>query len=171
MNERQTFVLAERALRAVVEQIDADQWDQIVPDAWVRHPDATLRDVVNYHAYDDAWVPDVLAGRTAAEVGKRYDGDLLGADPRASFAAISETAIAAVEGFDVPDRIVHLSTATIRPASTSRISPSSAVCARTTWPGSSARTRPCPRSSCTGCGTRSRRSPRSGASSACWGPR
>jgi uncharacterized protein (TIGR03086 family) len=109
VNERQVFVLAERALRAVVEQIDADQWDQIVPDAWVRHPDATLRDVVNYHACDDAWVPDVLAGRTAAEVGKRYDGDLLGADPRASFAAISETAIAAVEGFAEPDRIVHLS--------------------------------------------------------------
>jgi len=109
VNEQQVFVLAERALRAVVEQIDADQWAQIVPDAWVRRPDATLRDVVNYHARDDAWVPDVLAGRTAAEVGARYDGDLLGADPVASFAAVSDTAIAAVQGFDEPDRVVHLS--------------------------------------------------------------
>ena len=109
MNEQQVFVLAERALRAVVEQIDADQWDRIVPDAWVRHPDATLRDVINYHAYDDAWVPDVLAGKTAAEVGDRYAGDLLGADPRTSFAAVSDRAIAAVTGFDEPERTVHLS--------------------------------------------------------------
>jgi uncharacterized protein (TIGR03086 family) len=109
VNEQQVFVLAERALRAVVEQIDADQWDRIVPDAWVRHPDATLRDVINYHACDDAWVPDVLAGKTAAEVGDRYAGDLLGADPRASFAAVSDRAIAAVAGFDEPDSTVHLS--------------------------------------------------------------
>jgi len=40
------------------------------------HP-PSLRDVVNAHAYDDAWVPDMLAGRTMAEVGQdKYDGDL-----------------------------------------------------------------------------------------------
>jgi hypothetical protein len=34
--------------------------------------------------YDDAWVPDLLAGRTMDEVGQgRFDGDPLGTDPHA----------------------------------------------------------------------------------------
>lgn len=109
MNEQEVFILADEALGHVVEQIADDQWDLIVPASWTRRPGSTLREVINYHAYDDAWVPDVLAGRTAEQVGARYDGDLLGADPKASFAAIAGTAIAAVREFDDLDRTVHLS--------------------------------------------------------------
>ena len=50
----------------------------------------TLREIIGYHAYDDAWVPDMLAGRTMAEVGAdAFKGDLLGDDPKAAFAASS----------------------------------------------------------------------------------
>jgi hypothetical protein len=48
----------------------------------------TLRRIINYHAYDDAWVPEVLAGKTIAEVGMKWDGDLLGDHPRLNFAGI-----------------------------------------------------------------------------------
>ena len=72
-------------------------------------PGTTLRQTINYHAYDDAWVPDVLAGKTMAEVGDKYDGDLLGDHPKLNFAAIVETAVLAVRGFDDLDRMVHLS--------------------------------------------------------------
>ena len=42
----------------------------------------SLRTLVNYHAYDDAWVPDMLAGLTMDEAGAdKFDGDLLGDDP------------------------------------------------------------------------------------------
>ena len=72
---------------------------------------ATLRIIINYHAYDDIWVPDMLAGRTMEEVGKdkHKDEDLLGDDPKASFAAIAAKAVAAAKGFDKLDRTVHCS--------------------------------------------------------------
>ena len=73
-----------------------------------RQPGSTLRQVVNYHAYDDSWVPDTLAGKTIDEVGSAHDGDLLGDDPKASFARIVATAVDAVRAFTDLDRTVHL---------------------------------------------------------------
>src|SRR5919112_848168 len=72
----------------------------------------TLREVINYHAYDDAWVPDMLAGRTMDEVGREaFKGDLLGDDPKASFAAIVDKACAAAQalGEENLGRTVHCS--------------------------------------------------------------
>ena len=109
MNENDVFILADEALRSVVDQIRDDQWDGKVPDDLSpRRPGLTLRQIVNYHAYDDAWVPDVLAGKTIAEVGDNYDGDLLGDHPKLNFAAIVATAVLAVRAFDDLDKAVHL---------------------------------------------------------------
>ena len=110
MDERDVFILADEALKGVVDQIRDDQWDAVVPaELTPRQPGATLRRVIGYHACDDAWVPDVLAGRTIEEVGAAWDGDLLGDHPKLNFAGIVETAVLAVRGFDDLDRIVHLS--------------------------------------------------------------
>ena len=113
MREAEVFVLADRALNDVVQQIRDDQWAMPMPPTFAmrqRDQVPTLREVVNYHAYDDAWVPDMLAGRTMEEVGPdKFDGDLLGADPHAAFAAIVDTACAAAAQLDDPDRIVHCS--------------------------------------------------------------
>ena len=109
MIEQDVFVLADRALSDVVGQIRDDQWQLVVPAEITRKPDVTLRRVVDYHARDDAWVPDVLAGRTMEEVGDAHDGDLLGERPRENFAALVEVAVAAVRDLDDLDRIVHLS--------------------------------------------------------------
>ncbi len=110
MTEQEVFVAADKALGRVVAQIGDDQWEQIVPENLTpRQPGSSLRQVVAYHAYDDAWVPDVLAGLTKEQVGDRHDGDLLGADPKAAFAAIVATAVTAVRAFRDLDKIVHLS--------------------------------------------------------------
>jgi uncharacterized protein (TIGR03086 family) len=113
LDERHVFVLADRTLDGVVAQIGDGQWDMSMPADFTRRDTGqvpTLREVINYHAYDDAWVPDMLAGRTMAEVGQdAFRGDLLGADPRASFAALVTTACAAAEALDDLDRTVHLS--------------------------------------------------------------
>src|SRR5665811_573490 len=110
MNEKDVFILADEALKDVVDQIRDDQWDTRVPDDMSpRQPGMTLRRIVNYHAYDDAWVPDVLAGRPIAEVGTGWDGDLLGDHPKLNFASIVETAVMTVRDFDDLDRTVHLS--------------------------------------------------------------
>ncbi len=108
MTEQDVFILADQALKAVVDQIREDQWDLVVPDDMARKPGTTLRKLVDYHAYDDAWVPDVLAGRTIEEVGDKYAGDLLGDHPKLNFASIVETAVLAVRDFSDLDRTVHL---------------------------------------------------------------
>ena len=95
LSEQDVFVLSERTLSTVIDQIHDQQWDQTTPD-WFqtgRQGKFTLRDIINYHAYDSAWVPDVLAGKTLAEVGSTYDGDLLGNDPKGSYRRYSERAI------------------------------------------------------------------------------
>ena len=67
MTETETFVLADRALNGVVQQIRDDQWDMPMPADFARRDTAevpSLRTIIGYHAYDDAWVPDMLAGRS-----------------------------------------------------------------------------------------------------------
>lgn len=109
MSEQDVFILSERALADVIDQIRGDQWDEYQP-AWFQtggQGDATLRQIVNYHAYDSAWVPDVLAGSTMAEVGDRYES--LKTGPGVNYRRSSDRAIAAASALDDPDKIVHLS--------------------------------------------------------------
>jgi uncharacterized protein (TIGR03086 family) len=113
VTEQEVFTLADEALLGVVEQIKDDQWDLAVPvEMTPRVPGSTLRQVIGYHAYDDAWVPDTLAGKTIEEVGDAHgdpQGDLLGDEPKAAFAAIVATAVNAVRGLTDLDKVVHLS--------------------------------------------------------------
>jgi hypothetical protein len=113
MDEAEVFVLADHALNSVVAKITDDQWDIPMPPDFARRGRdhvPTLREIINYHAYDDAWVPDMLSGRTMDEVGKgAFTGDLLGADPKASFAALVDKACAAALALDDLDRTVHCS--------------------------------------------------------------
>jgi hypothetical protein len=113
MREPDVFVLADRALNRVVGQIREDQWEIVLPESFrTRRMDhiPTLREIINYHAYDDAWVPDMLAGQTMAQAGpEKFKGDLLGSDPQGSFAAIVEDACAAAEAFEDLHQTVHCS--------------------------------------------------------------
>jgi uncharacterized protein (TIGR03086 family) len=113
MNEPEVFVLADRTLLSVVKQIQDDQWDLPIPDWFARgstQQDVVLRDIITYHAYDDAWIPDMLAGKTMAEAGAtKFDGDLLDADPKANYASIVERAVDTVSRFTDLDRTVQLS--------------------------------------------------------------
>lgn len=115
MYEPDVFVKSEHALKAVVDQIRDDQWAmEMPPEFATRATDdkITLRQIINYHAYDDAWVPDMLAGRTMDEVGgDAFKGDLLGDTPQANFANIVAKACAAAEALSESDldRTVHCS--------------------------------------------------------------
>jgi uncharacterized protein (TIGR03086 family) len=112
VNEPAVFILADYALKNVIDQIRNGQWDMVMPSSFATRSQrpVTLREIVNYHAYDDAWVPDMLAGKTMDEAGRtKFDGDLLGTDPKANFTRIVETACAAARGFDALDRTVHTS--------------------------------------------------------------
>ncbi len=110
-SEQDVFILSERALSNVINQIQDQRWNQTTPD-WFqtgRQDKPTLRAIINYHAYDSAWVPDVLAGKAMSEVGSTYDADLLGDDPKGSYRRYSERAIAAALKLKDPEKVVHLS--------------------------------------------------------------
>jgi uncharacterized protein (TIGR03086 family) len=108
MTEPEVFILSSQALVRVVDQIKDEQWELAAPEEITRKP-ASLRELINYHAYDEAWVPDTLGGKTIEEVGDRYAGDLLGTDPKASYRALAEKAQAAAKDFTDLDKTVHLS--------------------------------------------------------------
>ncbi|MCU1506362.1 MAG: hypothetical protein QOG18_221 [Microbacteriaceae bacterium] len=109
MKQKELFLQADAALRSVIDSITPAQLAMPAPADWSRTPDPTVRDIIADHARDEAWVPDVLAGRTIDEIGDRYAGDLLGDDPVASYDRLNDLATAAVERDLDPDKTVHLS--------------------------------------------------------------
>jgi hypothetical protein len=112
------FLLADAAIVRAVEQIRPEHWDTVIPplfDMPGADQAVPLRQLVNHLAYDEAWVPDLLAGRTMDEVGRdkfgldQPDSDLLGDDP---FGTVTRLAAAATEAArQVTDReaVVHCS--------------------------------------------------------------
>jgi uncharacterized protein (TIGR03086 family) len=84
--------------------IAADQWNLPTPCS-----DWTVRDLVNHVAGEDLWTPPLMAGKTIAEVGDQFDGDVLGEDPIATAQAAAADAIAATAGALPAGGIVHLS--------------------------------------------------------------
>ena len=109
MKQRDLFLLSDAALRDVIDRIHPDQLELPVPADWTPTPDPTLLDVVAAQAYDEAWVPDVLAGRTIDEVGDKYGGDLLGGDALESYDRLNDAATVAVNRPLAADDIVHMS--------------------------------------------------------------
>lgn len=87
-----------------VNAVKADQWDDPTPcTEW------TVRDLTNHVTYEDLWTVPLMTGATIEEVGDRFDGDVLGADPIGSALAAARTAIASVASELPHARTVHLS--------------------------------------------------------------
>jgi hypothetical protein len=111
--EAEVFLLADQAVVQVFGQIRQEQWDSQLPpvfDMPGADQPSPLRAVVNHFAYDEAWVPDMLAGRTMDEVGRdRFDGDLLGSDPHGNVARIAAAARDAARHVTDRDATVHCS--------------------------------------------------------------
>jgi uncharacterized protein (TIGR03086 family) len=84
--------------------IREDQWGAPTPCS-----DWDVRQVVNHVVAENRWSPPLLAGRTIAEVGDRFDGDVLGDDGKAAWDDSAAEAVAAVYSDGSMDRVVHLS--------------------------------------------------------------
>ena len=96
MDARELFLQSDAALRSVVDRLTPADLDRAAPQEWARKPDPTLRDILRGHARDEAWVPDLLAGRTIDEVGTRWGGELLGDDPIAAYDGFQDAATEAM---------------------------------------------------------------------------
>lgn len=119
MTEKETFIRADEELNEVIQQINNDQWEMEMPADFPTHDEKTytLFNIITYHAYDEAWIPAMVTGKTMEEVGKDafggpFDNNLLGDNPRENYAELSKKAIAAVR--ELPDdeldtRVVHFS--------------------------------------------------------------
>ncbi len=96
IREAEVYLLADEAAVGVFGQVKGEQWASTIPpvfDMPGADQPVELRKMVNHFAYDDSWVPDMLAGRTMDEVGREtFDGDLLGDDPDASLTRIKAAA-------------------------------------------------------------------------------
>ena len=71
--------------------------------------DWDVRALTHHLVTENVWVPPLLGGATIAEVGDRFDGDLLGDDPFAAWTDSAGAAIAAVEALADLHQTVHLS--------------------------------------------------------------
>jgi uncharacterized protein (TIGR03086 family) len=81
-----------------------DRWAAGTPDSeW------DVRALVNHVLSENLWAPPLLAGSTIADVGDRFDGDRLGDDPQAAWAAAAAASIDAVGEAGALDRTVHVS--------------------------------------------------------------
>jgi uncharacterized protein (TIGR03086 family) len=98
------FDRAQAHFGELVHQVKDDQWGNDTPCS-----DWDVRALVNHLTYEARWVPPLLEGRTIAEVGDRFDGDLLGDDPQASYDDAVAQARAAVQSPGALERTVHLS--------------------------------------------------------------
>jgi uncharacterized protein (TIGR03086 family) len=87
-----------------VRQVRPDQWPGPTPClGWDVH------DLVNHLVNEERWSVELMAGATIAEVGDRFDGDLLGGDPIQAAEDAAEQADQAVSAPGSLDRTVHLS--------------------------------------------------------------
>lgn len=74
-----------------VHAVGAEQWAGPTPCAgW------TVRDLANHVTYESLWTVPLMGGATIEEIGDRFDGDVLGADPIGSALTAARAAVASV---------------------------------------------------------------------------
>lgn len=90
--------------QAEVDAVGIDQWDNATPcSTW------SVRDLVNHVVGEELWAVPLLRGATIADVGDRFDGDLLGDDPIAAAREASTAVLACCEEALPSNPTVHLS--------------------------------------------------------------
>jgi uncharacterized protein (TIGR03086 family) len=96
------FTVAQAGFDRQVHAIRPEHWSSATPcTEW------TVRDLLNHLVSEHLWAPWLLNGATLADVGDRFDGDQLGADPVGSW---ESAAAGSREAFTRPgalDRNVH----------------------------------------------------------------
>jgi hypothetical protein len=107
--EQQLFLASDAALREVIDQFTSVTLALTVPAEWSTDKTTTMSGLLANHAKDEAWVPDVIAGKTMDEVGDAWKGDLLGSDPVGNYDKLNDLATTAVKKPIADGQIAHLS--------------------------------------------------------------
>ncbi len=89
-----------------------DSSGRSVTTQWTNPTPATewnVRALVNHIVSEDLWAPPLLRGSTIHEVGNRFEGDVLGDDPKGAWGRAKDDAVAAANEPGVLERMTHLS--------------------------------------------------------------
>jgi uncharacterized protein (TIGR03086 family) len=103
MDAKQLFVAALKQATAVIDTVTYEDFTKPTPDT-----DWDVRQLAGHMLYELCWMPDMLAGKTIAEVGDAYDGDLIGDALQANWHAAAERACDALARAPL-DKMVHTS--------------------------------------------------------------
>lgn len=106
MNVPELFGRAVDEFDRRVLSIQDDQWSNTTPcSEW------SVRDLVEHVVIEDLWAPSLLAGKTIEEIGGMvaFSGDLLGHDPKASWASAAAEARKAISRDGAMETTTHLS--------------------------------------------------------------
>jgi uncharacterized protein (TIGR03086 family) len=98
------FERAQRHFGGLVHQVGDDQWSHQTPCT-----DWDVRALVNHLVYEACWAPPLFEGQTIEQVGSRFDGDLLGDDPKKAYDAALADASASAGKPGTLDGTVQLS--------------------------------------------------------------
>jgi uncharacterized protein (TIGR03086 family) len=100
------------ALHRVALDEFARRVDSIGPEDWRRPTPCTdwdVRALVRHLVYECLWSPPLFEGQTIADVGDRFEGDILGDDPKAAWKAAAAGADEAACAAGAMEQTVHLS--------------------------------------------------------------
>jgi uncharacterized protein (TIGR03086 family) len=100
---REIYARCSAEFGAQVHAVDG-RWEAPTP-----LPEWTVRDLVHHLVEEELWAPPLFAGSTIEEIGSRFEGDLLGDNPLATFDITAARALGAVCAEGALDRVVHLS--------------------------------------------------------------
>lgn len=103
MDVKEFYELALAQATKVVNKTEEDDYDNPTPDTeW------NVRDLLNHMLYELGWSADLLRGRTIAEVGEKYDGDLTAKGAKEAWKEFAETAGDALDDVEL-NTTVHVS--------------------------------------------------------------
>ncbi|MDP8930253.1 MAG: TIGR03086 family metal-binding protein [Actinomycetota bacterium] len=88
----------------MVRTVRNDQWHAPTPN-----PGWDVRELVNHLVAENRWTRPLMTGMTIEEVGDRFEGDLLGDDPRRAWEEAAAEALEAMGAEGAMTRIVHIS--------------------------------------------------------------
>jgi uncharacterized protein (TIGR03086 family) len=100
----QLFQRAQGEFDRRVGAIKDDQWTDPTPCS-----DWDVRALVHHLVYEMVWAPPLFEGKSVADVGDRFEGDILGTDPKQAWKVASASADASVGTGGAMDGTVHLS--------------------------------------------------------------
>jgi len=103
MSPKELYIYALDEASKIVRQVEPEQMESPTPDTeW------TVHDLLQHITYELAWTADIVASKTPAEVGDKYEGELLNGDLLEAWEHYQAITRAAVEACDIHG-VAHLS--------------------------------------------------------------